>query len=750
MPREIKFCKGRRKFLIAGGIGGAAFLLGVYFKTGRELPKSTVELWRNIPDGFHPNAWLSIDGKGAVTVRINHSEMGQGITTALSMIIAEELEADWSKVDVQIAPADAVYKNPAFNTQMTAASTSVRTSWDILRKAGATAREMLIAAAAGTWNVPAGQCRAETGIVVHNPTQRRLAYGELTSKAAQLPIPGNVTLKKPENYRIIGHSYLRLDTIAKITGEAVFGIDVQLPSLLTAKIVRPPIIGATLDKFDARRVNSMPGVGSVLAIDSGVAVVADTFWQAKQAADMLEIKWSAKGCDDLSSEKFSQQWAELAAKEEGRSIYKKGDVQKAMSNASKTIRAVYELPFQGHATPEPMNCTAYVRDGKCDIWAPTQHQDATQEIAAKITGLPYKDVTIHTTFVGGGLGRRIAVDYVAEAVQISKAMKKPVKVIWTREDDIQNDLYRPASYNVVTAGMDQNGLPIAWAHKIVGPDHMAQALPGLIPSMIPYWAPRGARNLASSIFDTIAPRVIPGKKIIEGAGPLPYAIDNLQVNYIYADPGIPTGFWRSVAYSQNTFVVESFLDEIAAATGRDSFDLRDRLLVNTPLLRNVLRLAAEKIRWQEKPAVDLFRGIAALEFHDTLLGMIAEVSVSKHGEVRVKRFVCAVDCGVVINPKIVVAQIESGITFGLTATFKGQITINKGQVNQSNFDEFPLLSMHEMPQVEVYLVPSSRPPTGIGETAVPLVAPAVANAVFAATGKRIRKLPIDPDDLLDS
>jgi CO/xanthine dehydrogenase Mo-binding subunit len=494
----------------------------------------------------------------------------------------------------------------------------------------------------------------------------------------------------------------------------------------------------------------MPGVGAVLAIDTGVAVVADTFWQVRQAADTSEIKWLSKDGDDLSSEKFSQQWAGLAEKEEGRSRYKKGDVQKAMSNASETIRAVYELPFQGHATPEPMNCTAYVHDGKCEIWAPTQHQDAAQEIAAKITGLPYKDVAIHTTFVGGGFGRRIAVDYVAEAVRISKVMKKPVKVIWTREDDIQHDLYRPASYNVVAAGMDKNGLPMAWTHKIVGPDHMAQALPGLIPSMIPYWVPRGARNLASSIFKTIAPRVIPGKKIIEGAGPLPYAIDNIQVNYIHADPGIPAGFWRSVAYSQNTYVVESFLDEIAAATGRDPFDLRDRLLVNTPLLRNVLRLAAEKIRWQENPAADLFRGIAALDFHDTLLGMIAEVSVTKLGEVRVKRIVCAVDCGVVINPKIVTAQVESGITFGLTATIKGQITINKGRVNQSNFDDFPLLSIEEMPQVEVYIVPSSRPPTGIGEAAVPLVAPAVANAVFAATGKRIRKLPIDPDDLLNS
>ena len=338
----------------------------------------------------------------------------------------------------------------------------------------------------------------------------------------------------------------------------------------------------------------------------------------------------------------------------------------------------------------------------------------------------------------------------AKAVQIAKVIKKPVKVIWTREDDIRHDLYRPASYNVVASTMDKKGLPVAWTHKIVGPDHMAQALPGLIPSMMPYWVPRGARKLVSSIFKTIAPRVIPGKKIIEGAGPLPYAIENVQVKYIHADPSIPVGFWRSVAYSQNTFVVESFLDEIATDSGLDPFKLRDQLLVNTPLLRNVLRLAAQKIQWGKKSRVGLSRGIAALDFHDTLLGMIAEVSVTKFGVVKVKRIVCAVDCGVVINPKLVAAQMESGITFGLTATIKGRITFTKGRVKQSNFDDFPLLSMDEMPQIEVYIVPSSRPPTGIGETAVPLVAPAVANAVFAATGKRIRKLPIDPDDLLNS
>jgi CO/xanthine dehydrogenase Mo-binding subunit len=747
-PGKSVINKGRRKFLISGGIGSTALVLGVYFKTGGESPKSPVELWKEMPDGFHPNAWVGIDTKGIVNVRVNHSEMGQGITTALSMIIAEELEADWNKVVVEIAPAEAVYKNPEFRTQMTAASTSVRTSWDILRKAGATAREMLITAAAKSWKVPADQCRAETGNVIHPPTQRKISYGMLTSAASRLPIPDNVALKKPKDFTIIGHRYPRLDAMSKITGEAVFGSDVQLPGLLSATIMRPPTIGGSLKEVDTSRAQSMPGVDSVWVIDTGVAVVADTFWQATQAADTLKIKWSPNHGDDLSSEKLTRQWAELAEEKSGKSIYKIGDAPKTMSTASKTIHAVYELPFQAHATPEPMNCTAHVRDGKCEIWAPTQHQDAAQEIASHITGLAYEDVTIHTTFIGGGFGRRIAVDYVAEAVQISKAIKKPVKVFWRRADDIRHDLYRPASYNIIAAGLDKKGLPVAWTHKIVGPDHMAHALPDLIPSIIPYWMPRGGRNLVSSLFNKVAPRFIAGKMIIEGAGPLPYAIDNVQVNYVHSDPGVPTGFWRSVAFSQNTFVVESFLDEIAAATAQDPLDLRDRLLVNAPRLRNVLRLAAKKSGWGEKPDRGLSRGIATLDFHHTSLAMIAEVSVTQKGEVKVARIVCAVDCGVVINPKIVTAQIESGIAFGLTATLKSRITIKKSRIEQSNFDDFPILAMDEMPRVDVYMVPSSRPPTGIGETAVPLVAPAVTNAVFAATGKRIRKIPIDPDELI--
>lgn len=747
MPRKNTFSISRRQLLIGGSLGGAALLLGVYFKTGGELVKGPLEVWDNTPGAFAPNAWLRIDQDGSVTVRVNHSEMGQGVTTALPMLIAEELDMDWTTLHVEIAPAEAVYKNPAFHAQFTGDSTSVRTSWDILRRAGAVARAMLIGAAAQTWKVPTSECRTENSVVMHDATGRQLGYGELAPIAATLPIPEAVPLKAPKDFKVIGQRYRRLDTPLKTTGKAVFGIDVQMPGLLIATVVHPPIIGGMVKTLDSSRATALPGVHSVLKIDTGIAVVADTFWQAKRAADALSIEWRSAGRDPISSTALRAQWAERASREQGDPVYQHGEVEPSMAGASQTIRAVYELPYQAHATPEPMNCTAYVHDGHCEVWAPTQNQDAAQEVAAKITGLAYKDIDIHTTYLGGGFGRRINVDYVAEAVQISKAMGKPVKMIWTREEDIQHDFFRPAAYNVVEVGLDAQGLPVAWTHKIVGSDFMTQGLPVIFPSILPYQVPRGIRNLASSLLKAVAPTVIPGKKAGEGASPFPYHIANIQVSYINAEPGIPIGFWRSVAFSMNTFVVESVMDEIATATGQDPFDLRARLLANTPRLRNVMRLAAEKANWRQKPVDGVFRGIAVVNFQETMIGMVAEVSVTDTGAVKVHRIVCAIDCGVVINPNIVTAQMEGGIAFGLTATLKSHITIEKSRVEQSNFHNFPLLCMDEMPQVEVHIVPSDRPPTGVGESAVPTVAPAVTNAVFAATGKRIRKIPIDPNEL---
>jgi CO/xanthine dehydrogenase Mo-binding subunit len=444
----------------------------------------------------------------------------------------------------------------------------------------------------------------------------------------------------------------------------------------------------------------------------------------------------------MDTEALKKRWPGLT-EEKGKTVFETGDVGNVPAGSGPTVRAAYFVPYQAHATPEPMNCTAYVQKNRCDVWAPTQHQDAAQEAAARITGLPYRAVFIHTTFVGGAFGRRISVDYVVEAVTLAKTLGVPVQVFWSREEDMRNDFYRPATYNELRASLDDKGIPTTWIHRIVGPDHMARMLPELIPSMLPYGVPRGGRNLVSFLAESLLPRVIPGKKAVEGAGPLPYDIKDARVNYVHDDPGIPTGFWRSVAHSQNAFVVESFIDEIAAAANRDPVGLRLELLRGNPSMRKVLELAVKKSGWGSPMDRDRHRGAAIHDFHHTLLAFVAEVSVSPHGNVRVHRVVCALDCGVAIHPKNIAAQMRGGIAFGLTATLKGSINIKRGKVREGNFDDFPLLRMDEMPNVEVHIVPSTRPPTGIGESGVPLIAPAVCNAIYAATGVRIRRLPVD-------
>ncbi len=744
-----KVNKGRRRFLKLGTLAGAGLVLGVYCYTGGEKTKTAVEIWDGRPKAFTPNAWVRIGTDDSVTVMVNHTELGQGILTALSMIVAEELGADWTTVRAEIAPAESVYKNPEFKMQMTGGSTSVKTSWEILRRAGAVAREMLMTAAARTWSVPLSECRVDSGTVVHISTGRRLRFGELAEKASRLPPPDKVQLKDPGEFNLVGTRKPRLDTPAKIRGRAVYGMDVKLPGLLTATVIHPPALGAKLKFIDPAKTETLPGMRRILEIEGGVAVVADSFWQARQGARALKIEWDYESGEGLDSRRLSEHWAGLA-KGEGKIIHETGQVEEAMSRASSKLTAVYELPYQAHATPEPMNCTAHVHKDGCDVWVPTQSQDAAQEAAARETGLRYNDVRVHTTFAGGGFGRRIATDYVVEAVQLSKTLEAPVKVIWTREEDMRHDYYRPASYNVLAAGLDDRGMPLAWSHRIVGPDHMAQMIPRMVSSMIPYPVPRLFRNAAAWAVGIVAPRVVPGKKAAEGAVPLPYAIENVRLDYVKDDPGVPIGFWRSVAHSQNAFVVESFLDELAAAAGRDPYEYRLKLLDGRPRLLNVLKLAAEKSEWGRPLEDGVYRGIAAHEFHHTLLSCVVEASVGKKGRVKVHRVICAVDCGIVINPKIVEAQIRGGIVFGLTATLKSAVSIKKGRVQQGNFDDFPLLRMDEMPQIDVYIVPSTEPPTGIGESAVPMIAPAVTNAVYAATGKRVRKIPIDPGELVRS
>ena len=706
----------RRDFLKAGAALGGGLVLGF------RLPLEDLAVSAEPAGRFTPNAFLRVDTAGAVTVLVPQSEMGQGVLTSLPMLVAEELEADWRTVRFEQTGVDKVYTNPIIGMQLTGGSTSVRGFWGPLSRAGATARTMLIAAAAKTWGVDAGACRAENGIVIHGPSGRRLTYGELADKAALQPVPKEVKLKSPGEYKLLGRGLPRLDTPPKVDGSAVFGLDVKLPGLLVATVSRCPVFGGKAAGYDAQAARGVPGVRHVVPISSGIAVVADTYWAAKKGRDALKITWEEGPLANLSSEEIIRLY-EAASREVGAVAHSEGDAAKALGGAARKIEAIYQVPYLAHATMEPMNCTAHVQPNRCEIWAPTQAQTLAQHVAAKLTGLPPESVIIHTTYLGGGFGRRAEQDFLAEAVQISKAVGAPVKVAWTREDDIQHDLYRPATYNRFTAGLNEKGLPVAWMHRIVGPSILAT---------------HGMLNTAID------------RTSVEGAADLPYEIPNLRVEYILKDPGVPVGFWRSVGSSQNAFITESFLDEIAAAAGRDPYELRRILLRNHRRHLGVLELAATKAGWGSPLPQGRYRGIAVAESFGTFVAEVAEVAVADDGSVRVHRVVCAIDCGMHVNPDTIEAQMEGGIVFGLTAALKGAITLKRGRVQESNFFNYQMLRMPEMPVVEVHIVKNREAPGGVGEPGVPPIAPAVANAVFAATGKRIRSLPIRQDALRKS
>ena len=677
---------------------------------------------------FAPNAWLRIGADDVVTLTVDKSEMGQGSQTGLAMILAEELEADWAKVRLGPVP-----ENPAgWSRRMsTGGSTAIRTSWDPLRKAGATAREMLIRAAAATWNVDPTTCHAEQGTVIHTPTKRQLSYGKLAARAAQLPVPTDAPLKDPKDFRLLGTRTPRLDTPVKVDGSAVFGIDVTVPDMLIASIERCPVFGGMLKRYDGAKAEALPGVRAVVALEpspwtgrggawaagcaAGVAVVADTYWHAVQGRRALDIEWDEGEAATLGSDGIRAEFARLA-EQAGVEARKTGDAEAALASATQRVEAVYEVPFLHHATMEPMNCTAHVRPNGCDVWAPTQNQTRAQEVAAELTGLSKDRVRVHTTFLGGGFGRRLEPDFVAEAVRVSQAVGAPVKVIWSREDDVQHGFYRPATYNKFTAGLDAAGAPVAWSHRIVAPPILLKFGP-----------------LDKGIDRTL----------IDGAANLPYGIPNVLVDQVAVDLlPVPRGFWRSVGISQNAFVTECFFDEVAAAAKQDPFELRRQLLHDKPRHLRTLELAAEKAGWGSPLPSGHGRGIAIAEWAPTVCAQVAEVSVGADGSVRVHRVVCAVDCGPTVNVGQIEAQLQGGIVYGLTAALYGEITIERGRVKQSNFTDYPMMHINEMPVVEVHVVPSDDKQGGIGEPSVGPVAPAVCNAIFAATGKRVRKLPI--------
>ena len=569
-PKQIteRATLSRRTFIKASLAAGAGLMIGFYIPPGRSRAQAT--------GNFAPNAWIRIDRNGQVTIVCGKSEMGQGILTAMPMLVADELEADWTKIRVEQALADLAHGNPFMNRgrQNTSASSSIRGSMTRWREAGAAAREVLIAAAAKEWGVSAQQCLAKEGVVSHSPSGKKLTYGELADKAAQLPVPQQPRLKSPDQFRLIGKAIPRLDTPAKVTGRAVFGIDVQLPGMLIATVAKCPVFGGKPVRFDATRAKAIKGVRHVVQISSGIAVVADNYWTAKQGTATLDITWDEGSKAKLSSEEITRTY-QAAAKNPGGSALRIGDTTKALASSSKVIEAVYQMPFLAHATMEPMNCTANVRKDGCEVWVPTQNQTGAQRTAARISGLPDEKVKVHTTFLGGGFGRRGRTDFVTDAVETSKAVSAPVKVVWSREDDIQHGFYRQANYHVFRAAVNDSGDPLAWAHRIVGPSILAQLFQS-----------RGRRATRWGR------RVDPTS--VSGAANLPYAIPNIEVDYVMKDLGVPVGFWRSVGSSYNAFVTESFIDELAAGAGKDPYEFRRRLLLDSPRHKGVLELAATK------------------------------------------------------------------------------------------------------------------------------------------------------------
>jgi isoquinoline 1-oxidoreductase subunit beta len=706
----------RRAFLKAGAAAGGGLLVSFALDCAEADAAAGI---------FAPNAFIRIDRDSAVTLVMPQVEMGQGTYTSMPMLIAEELEIELSLVRLEHAPADdKLYGNPIIrSSQVTGGSTSVRAFWEPLRRAGAAARSLLIAAAAQTWGVDVNTCHAEKGEVIHVPTGRRVSYGTLVDLAATLPVPEKVALKDPKDFKLIGTPAKRLDAQEKVTGSAQYGIDVKIPGMKVATVAASPVFGGKLESVDDSKAKTIKGVVQIVRLDDAVAVVADHMAAAKKGLAALDIKWNEGRNAGVGTAEIIGQ-LDAASENPGAVARKEGDVEKAMAGAAKKVEAIYQLPFLAHATMEPMNCTVHVRDDGCDVWVGTQVATLAQRAAAAVTGLPLEKVQIHNHLLGGGFGRRLEIDGVTRAVQIAKQVSAPVKVIWSREEDIQHDLYRPYYYDRLAAGLDEQGMPVAWTHRVTGSSIFARRAP-------------------AAVKDGVDPDAV------EGAAKPPYTLPNIQVEYVRQEPppGITTAFWRGVGPTHNIFMVESFIDELAAAANKDPVDYRRALLDNSPRARAVLELAAEKSGWGQKLPPGSGRGVSVQFAFGSYLSQVAEVAVAKGGEVRVQRVVCAVDCGMVVNPDTVRAQIEGGIIFGITAALYGQITLKNGRVEQSNFDNYRMLRINEAPVVEVHIIKSTEAPGGIGEPGTAAVFPAVVNAIFAATGKRIRKLPVSPSEL---
>ncbi|MFY7865828.1 molybdopterin cofactor-binding domain-containing protein [Roseateles sp.] len=704
----------RRGFLKSSA--GSALLLSF------ALPLSFKRAEAQSSNTFTPNAWLRITPDNRVTVICGSSEMGQGVLTAIPMMVAEELDADWALVGVEQAPADTAYNNPMFGMQGTGGSTTVRAHWTPLRSAGAAARQMLVAAAADLWKVDAAQLRTERSHVIA-PSGKKIPYGALVERASQQAVPAKPGLKASKDFKILGKPTRRLDVAAKVNGSAQFGIDTFVEGMLIAVMSRAPAPGVKPKHMDEAAARAVKGVKHVIALDHGVAVLATGFWAAKKGRAALNVQWEMGAAAELNSAKVSS-LLETAANNASAVAVDKGNLKDAAANSSQHLSATYEVPYLAHACLEPLNCTAWVRESEASVWVGTQGQGPTQQIVAKITGVPTDRVKVHTTLLGGGFGRRFAHDFTISATLLSKISGHPVKLIYEREDDMAAGFYRPASVVKFEGALDDKGQMSLLRADIGSPSIMAAS---------------GFMKIPASGVDAMA---------VEGIADHHYEIASQRVAYGQAEPGPQVWFWRSVGHSQNVFFLESFVDEMAHAAKADPLQFRLKMLSQHPRMRGVLELAATKAGWSKPAPKGIHRGIAVAESFGSYVAEVAELSIGKDGTPKVQRVVAAVDCGQTVNPLTITHQMESAICYGLCAALYGKITHKDGRVEQSNFHDYPILRIGEMPKIEVHILPSTEAPGGIGEPGTPPIAPAVCNAIFAATGVRVRKLPIEAAALL--
>jgi isoquinoline 1-oxidoreductase/isoquinoline 1-oxidoreductase beta subunit len=726
----------RREFLRVAALGSGAFLMGVSFAGCAGPDKRRMNKALESSGAFRPNAFITVTPDDRVRVAIGKSEMGQGVFTHHAMLVAEELEVDVD--DVEPYHADAGPEFEIFGIQQTGGSSSVRETYEPFRRAAATARVMFVAAAAQKWSCPESECEAREGAVHHKKSGRSLRYGQLTRVAAEQPIPGKVDIKEPGDFKVLGKSRNRVDLVDKVTGRTEFGIDFDVDGMLRAMVVRPPVIGQEVVDFDASEAREMRGIVDVFAFERGVAIVAEKYWQARRAAPKVTVRWSSTPLENFSTADLRE-----AARERGRdgaaNLRKDGKASRALERAETVVDATYEAPYLAHAPLEPQNGTAWVRDGRVDIWAPVQWQSAAQGDVARMLDMRREDVHVHTTFLGGGFGRRLIIDYIIEAVLISREVDRPVQVLWSREDDTRGGYYRPFSHTRVRGGLDAEGRPVALDYHT-----MSQNLLNLddwLPASLPEWLPRVTRMmLARTANNAVTSDTLPNFLATEGASDTTYEIPNIRVDYTQINLDVPVSFWRSVGHSFNAFAVESFIDELSHAAGRDPLEFRRDILREDTRKRDVLDRVASMAGWGEPVEDGWGRGIAVHRSFGTYCAQVIEAGVVD-GDIRVRKVWCAVDCGVALNPDLIAAQMESCIAQGLSAAIWQKIEFVNGRVLEGNFDTFPFIRMHQSPEIEVEVIDSDASPTGVGEPGLPPVAPALAGAIFDATGTRLRRMP---------